>query len=612
MKRAAYTFWSLALALAAGAAFGQRAVTTKSGLRISDQSFGPEKWTHGTIEHRFLIENPSAFRRTVTLELPGERYASWQRGIGLLAGTVDIEAGGRATLSLVQPPLGVDGDSKFAVSEKGQKRETFFCQAKDFQGYSYEDSVSVLLSKSLSAEALSERIAACVSSEGGRRPPVGRRIRRPSPAGTVGALRLERDPSTWPASWLAYAAFDGCLLEASDYARMPEEVRAALRAYVAAGGAVTFLGAPAAPPGWCDPGEKWKPVTGETGLSEAAFGFGRVQVANAPSLSGLASNQVVALASVWAERKAPWSTDSHGYNGATYPFERCLAEIPVEGGSKVPVNLFLFTLLAFAVVAGPGAVLFAARGNRRIWLLAAVPALSLLFSVAIFAAALVAEGVTPYLRRQAVTLLDQTRRQAATLGALAVYAPTTLGRGLGFDRGTEVSPLSYSTSQDFKSIVWGRDQLFSDGWVRPRMASFFRLRRSEERAERLVVTERGNGEVEIVNALGAPVRRLLLCDGRGLLYRAEGVGPGEKRLLSSQEERPAAPAESDAVSGARALFQSGGLGWGLAQTLSGKAALQTPGARSYVAELDGCPFLENPLQGRKVKEQALALVAGRY
>jgi hypothetical protein len=433
------------------------------------------------------------------------------------------------------------------------------------------------------------------------------------------ALRLERDPAAWPENWLAFAGFDGCLLDAADYSRMPEEVRSGLRAYVAAGGAVTFLGAQEAPPDWCEPQGAWAPVARAPGVFETPFGFGRVQLLKASALAGLSSNQVVSLAAAWAERKAPWGGEPSGYHGPAiargYPGAATasvgyLSAIPVEGGTKEPVNLFLVTLFTFVLLAGPAAVFFAARANRRIWLLAIVPAVSLAFSAAIFAAALLAEGVTPYVRRQAVTLLDQTRRQAATLGALAVYAPAAIGRGLAFDRCTEVTPLPYGRSSDFRSIEWGREQLFDEGWIRPRMASFFRLRRSEERAERLVVTERGADAVEIVNALGAPVRRLLLNDGRGRVFSAENIAPGEKRLL--QAGAAAKAAQPEGFEKMRAMYQSESPGWGLAQAQDGKASLAQPGARTYVAELEGCPFLESPLRDRKVKEKSKSLVAGRF
>lgn len=611
MKRTgSFLVAGLSLLLAAGRAGAQHVHSTRGGLQIADLSFSPGQWTHGTVEHRFLIENPSQARRTVTIELPGERYGSWQNGVGSLSGTVSIEAGARATLSLIQPPIGLDGSAKFAVSEKGGKRETFSCGARDYQEYTPEEAVSVLLSRSLSAETLSEKVTAFLPSVTGGAP-----VRRPSkggvsrPPASVMALRFEREPEAWPENWLAYAGFDGCLVDVSEYGFMSEEARNGLRSYVAAGGSVTFLGGPA-PSGWVEPGGEWKPLREAPGLSETRLGFGRVQVLEEKFLSALTSNQVARLAATWTACKEPWNRDVSRHGGAAFSFSDCLSDIPVEGGSKVPVNLFLFTLLAFALAAGPGAVLFVGRTNRRIWLLALVPAISLLFSAAIFAAALMAEGVTPYVRRQAVTLLDQTRRQAATLGAMAVYAPTALGRGLGFDRGTEVTPLIYNRNSSFRSIIWGREQLFAEGWVTPRMAAFFRLRRSETRSERLVVSELGTDAIEIVNALGAPVRRLVLKDGRGRLYRAENVAPGEKRLLKAGEETK--DTKADAFEKTRDLYGCRPPGWGLAKALDGKAELSQPGSRSYVAELQGCPFLENPVGERKVKESAESLVAGRF
>ena len=622
MKRKAFFCARLALLLAAGQAAGQAAVTTQSGLTVTDLSFGPNDWTHGTVERRFLLENPSPARRTVTIELPGHTgRSSGYAGAGLhsLSGTVTLEAGAKAVLSLVQPAIALVGDATFAVEEKGAKRETFQSQAKDFQGYSSHNAASVLLSKGLSVERLTERLSAFAHAESGHL----HRSLKPGSAlpgvtrecvTSLQPLRLEREPAAWPSDWLAYAGFDGCMLALADYEKMPEEVRNGLRAYVAAGGQVTFLGAASAPPGWSEPDSVWRRVAGPD-FQETAYGFGRVQFLGVAELPSLSSNQVVSLVGSWVERRKPWAQavwfGRAGVSGR-YAFNKCMEEIPVQGGMKVSVNLFLFTLLAFVLLAGPGAVIYTCRANRRIWLLALVPAFSLVFSVAIFVFALLSEGVTPYVRRQAVTLLDQTRRQAVTLGALAVYAPAALGGGLEFDRCTEVTPLAYSGEQEFKSIVWGRCQHFAEGWVRPRIVAFFRVRRSEERSERLVVTERGEGGVEVVNALGAPIRRLRLRDSRGGTYGAENVAPGEKRVLTAQAQASAAKGKVPALEKVSSLYQSAAPGWELAPLLEVGAALPQPGPRSYVAVLDGCPFIENPLRYRKVKESAAALVAGRY
>jgi len=192
-----------------------------------------------------------------------------------------------------------------------------------------------------------------------------------------------------------------------------------------------------------------------------------------------------------------------------------------------------------------------------------------------------------------------------------VYAPVSLRGGLEFDLRTEVTPLLDGANQEDKSIVWGRCQHFQSDWVRPRMAAFFRVRRSEERAERLIVTEQGEGVVDVVNALGVPIRRLALRDSRGCVYRAETVAAGEKRVLSGRVSAEAV--KRPAYETVRDRFRtSQSPGWGITELVEEGAEALQPDARSYVAVLEGCPFIENPLGYCKVKETAKSVVAGRY
>lgn len=613
MKPSAQRIARLLFLLAAGQAAGQASVTTKSGLVVTDLSFGPNEWTHGTIEHRYLIENPSPQRRTVTVELPGKTYSGGgsEAGLRSLSGTVTVDAGAKAVLSMLQPPVECIGDSSFAVMEKGFPKETIPRRAKDFQTYSVQDAVSVLLSKGLSAERLAERLTAFAPAEG-HTPGYHNAVRRGSMTATQ-PLRLEREPAAWPSDWLAYAGFDGCMLAMADYEKMPVDVRTGLRSYVAAGGMVTFVGADAVPPGWSEADRGWIREAGALNERYTEYGFGKVQAPKTAELANITSNRAVGMMEAWLEREQPWRDPSGRYQarGFSYAFEQVIKDIPVQGGVQVPANIFLLVLLTFVLLAGPGAVIYACRTNRRIWLLGIVPAVSVAFSAAIFVFALLSEGVTPYVRRQAVTLLDQTRRQALTLGALAVYAPVTLRGGLEFDLRTEVTPLLYGANQESKSIVWGRCQHFQSDWVRPRMAAFFRVRRSEERAERLIVTEQGEGVVEVVNALAVPIRRLSLRDSRGCVYLSENVTPGEKRVLSGRVSAEAG--KPSAYEKVRSMYRASlSPGWGITALLETGAAALQPDARSYVAVLEGCPFIENPLGYCEVKETAQSLVAGRY
>jgi hypothetical protein len=602
------------LAALAGAA--QTTATTKSGVRVTETTVSPNHWTHGALPRRFEIENLSPERRTVAVELPAFAY-SGVNGIRSLSGSVEIEPGTRAVLTLTQPPVRLVGDDRFAVQVPKFKRETFRSHVNAFDESGYRLKPSLLLSRALSAERLKERLVECAPDEGRR----GRR--KTEFAGytrqdleSFTPVRLERDMAAWPAEWLDYSGFDGCLMTADEFAALPVAARRALGEYVAAGGTLTVAGPGTVEPEWPFAGPAWHEP--EPGVSERAFGFGRVARVAESDFRHLPTNSLARLAAVWNDSQKAWRRGIKVSGSGLVPARLlgsetdCMADIPVATDLRVPVNRLLALLLVFALAAGPGAVFVTARLDRRIWLLWIVPAFSLVFSLVSAVCVLLAEGVTPSVRRQAVTLLDQARRQAVTLGAVGVYAPLALSGGLEFDGGTEVTPLARGETRTQTRVVCAGRQRFESGWVVPRVPAWFRVRRSEGRSERLVVTEQADGAVEVVNALGAPVRRLVLRTRGGALYEAEGLAPGEKRALAA-----GADAGDRATERLREAYGTTSPGWGVAALAEevakkGWGKLGMPGRGAYLAVLDGCPFIENPVGERKVKASGEALVAGSY
>ena len=609
---------SILLLLAARAqTLAQGAQPLPGGLTLTDMTLAPQTWVHGMVERRFVIENPTARTLPVQITLPASTYSG--DGLSGLSQTVLANAGTRTLAMLHQPPVRQAGPNSIMVKVARHRPQEIRCQPVNFIDRNYYSStpLSLLVSKGLSAEELKARLVAIAplagpSSRHGYRS--AQELNRLSLDKVVSSLftreamaeikpvRFEGEGVAWPRHWLAYSAFDGCLIAAADYDQMPEEARRALRDYSAIGGHVAFLGMPALPEGW-ETGRQ--PGVGGDGRpgGAAGIGFGHAGAIGAAAFPSIASNELARLAAGWIETARPWLAPS----GST---AENLKAIPVAGNVRVPARSFLAILLVFALLAGPGAVLYTRRANRRLWLLAIVPGFSLLFSLAIVVYALLSEGITPSQHRQAVTLLDQARRHAATVGALGVYAPVSLRDGLQFDLGTEITPLSAVRSG---RIATGHGQHYTSGWVQPRMPAFFSLRRSETRAERLVVTGTATGVVEVVNALGAPILRLQLCDARGNLYETRGLAPGERRTLVSARTRP-----PGALAMVCQIRQPGQLaadaGWRLYE-LAGKLLDEkqnpfVPAADSYVAVLDGAPFLEDPLAYCRTKASARSIVVG--
>jgi hypothetical protein len=590
-------------------AVAQSAHKTKSGLLVRDMTLGPEAWYHGTTVHRFVVENPTDLRRIVTISMPDRNYG--RGGLESMTATVAVEGRSSASVAMPQPPVGFEGTHLFRVEERGTDPSSFNLEAEDFSGNRYYYGSgnillpTVLLSRSLSGE---EFVAAWHGQVEGMLKSAGQRS---EDASYFKPLRLMREPEAWPREWMDFSAFDGCFVAEEDYRRLAAETRGALMDYAAAGGTVVLVNMRTLPPEWT------ARLAGDTALDQTAaglqvgrFGFGHVALLEALDLQtwGGADVQNRLLACFEHARK-PWMPRT---SRGEFDMQDCLRDIPLGRDMDVPVNFFFFLLLAFAIVAGPVAVWLAAKHNRRIWLLWAVPAFGLLFSGAIFASILLVEGVTPTQRRQAITLLDQTTRQAVTIGAVGVYAPAALRDGLSFDYGTEIVPIRFGEEQGAR-IVFDQRQRYLD-WVPPRMAAFFRLRRSETRAERLVVERKDDGALEVVNALGAPIERLRLWDDAGVLHEAENVPPGARQTLRPVAQ-DASPAQSQDVYAwmREYAYAVQDPGWSFAIRDKGlRASGFAPAARTYIAHLADCPFLEKPLGDRKTKGTDAALVAGRY
>jgi hypothetical protein len=586
----------------------QSAQPLPDGLTLTDTTLAPQTWVHGMVERRFVIENPTTQTLPVQITLPASTYSG--DGLAGLSQTVLANAGTRTLATLHQPPVRQAGRNSILVKVGRHSPQQIGCQPVNAIDKNYYSStlLSLLVSKGLSAEKLKARLEATApgTASGSSHTSASElshlslnqvvaRMFTHEAMKELKPLRFEGGGEAWPRHWLAYSAFDGCLIAAADYEQMSEESRRALRDYAAIGGHVTFMDMPTLPEGW---------ETGvRPGLRRDGIGFGHAGTLPATDFTTIASNDMARLAAGWIETARPWLAAS----GTT---AELLKAIPVAGNVRVPARTFLAILLVFALLAGPGAVLYTRRANRRLWLLAIVPGFSLLFSLAIVAYALLSEGITPSQHRQAVTLLDQARRQAATVGALGVYAPVSLRDGLHFDLGTEITPLS---SVQSGRIATGRGQHFVSGWVKPRLPAFFTLRRSETRAERLVITGTATGVVEVVNALGAPLLRLQLCDARGNLYATRNLAPGERRTLVSARKRPPGalavacrirlPGQRAADSGWRFEELAGRL-------LDEKQNTFEPAVDSYVAVLDGAPLLDDPLAYCRTRASARSIVVG--
>jgi hypothetical protein len=395
-------------------------------------------------------------------------------------------------------------------------------------------------------------------------------------ADTVESLRAESPVSEWSENWLAYTPFDGVVLNSADLGALSPAVLGALGDYLSAGGNVILTGANNLPASW-HPTQKKNLAAGV----EYTVGFGHCFTFSSENPAALDPKSVQTLRETVRSAASYWQalpTDSGAANSA----------LPIVENLRIPTRSIVVIMLAFIIIIGPVNIYLLNRRKRRTWMLWTIPAISFATTLFVFAYSLLSEGITPDTRITGLTVLDQTSHRAATIGGTAFYCPLTPSGGLHFDFGTEATPLVPvgSGSGTSREVDWTQSQRFTRGWVSARVPAFFHLRKSETRRERIQVINE-NGKLQVLNGLGAEIKSLWLADLNGQIYQADNIAAGQKATLI--------------LSNTRVTNQSGPHAM---VTDVGFAAKTEPLnlvvdkfllPNSYIAELDGNPFIENAL-----------------
>src|SRR5262249_16343464 len=199
---------------------------------------------------------------------------------------------------------------------------------------------------------------------------------------------------------------------------------------------------------------------------------------------------------------------------------------------RVPIRGMVLIMFLFVVAIGPVNLLVLARLKRRTWLLWTVPAISFVTCLIVFTYSLLSEGVTPDVRTERFTVLDQVTRRAASVGTTAFYCPLTPSQGLFFEGETEATPLvglwDYRAGSE-RQMDWTRSQHLERGWITARVPAHFRLRKSALRRERIQLNY---ADRTVMNGLGARVQSLWLADSKGQIYTAREIAAGQTAHLS--------------------------------------------------------------------------------
>ncbi|HEX9986565.1 MAG TPA: hypothetical protein VGF69_25130 [Thermoanaerobaculia bacterium] len=393
-----------------------------------------------------------------------------------------------------------------------------------------------------------------------------------------GYVRAGTGAVDWSTSWLQYSRFGGVLLTVRDWELLAPPVREALLRWSYAGGVLAFAGpAPALP--------VVPPDRGKSRINFAPNGLGGIVLL--PEFDTTFDfNDMRGLRSFW-QRHIISSLETRS----------AVETLPLLPNQPLPATSMFSIMLVFAIVAGPVNLFVLARRNKRIWLFWTVPLLAIVASVIIVASLLINEGWVRVQRSRTLTLLDENRGEAATFGWTGVYS-TAAPERIRFANTTQVQvPDETETSE----ANWSEGQDLVS-WVRSRVPTYFVVRKSEARRERLTIRTEGSN-LTVVNGLGAPITRLLVATDDGTVYQTGKVPAGARAPL----ERTVLRTDTRAV--APDGFMQRPETWpGTIERFSQnpRSALH-PGM--YVAVLDGSPFLETVVE-RPTKLMAETVVVG--
>ncbi|HNV69926.1 MAG TPA: hypothetical protein PKO06_09525 [Candidatus Ozemobacteraceae bacterium] len=532
-------------------------------IAVSVESPVGTEFTHGYAEFRVSITNRSlSTAHDVKLTVPGNNYS---RETLTVTRTVNVAANSTTQVSLFQPCVAYMNDGMAVEIDGARQSEVVRANCLNQRSY-YGPFISVLISKSFQEDDFT--LEAKGTSSYNR---------------TFNLHRAESPVAEWSANWLGYSRFDGILLTRDEFDTAPVPVRTALWRYVEAGGTLTVTG------GAIDVPAEWRPYSRKDGAWEVTHvGFGKCFMTGSRDAPGLISETERTILDSW--------------NDSNYPFEQrkdiesANNVFKVVEGVEIPVRGLFLLMIGFAVLIGPVNLVVLSNWKKRIWILWTVPLFSFLTCIAVFLYSAFAEGWNAKARFEGVTILDETQHRAVTLGWAAYYATLTPGGGAHYNVDSDLMP-QWGRRGGYRSGVeravnmdWSRDQHLVFGWVVSRVPSHFAIRKNETRRERLTVSASDHAGMTVVNGLGAPIRSLYVAREDGIVFSGSDIPAGKEARLQPTSFTVGATARQ--MDYFRGSFTTDWLG------LPGRLTtdrLNFLRHNTYLAELDGCPFIEKGL-----------------
>jgi hypothetical protein len=244
------------------------------------------------------------------------------------------------------------------------------------------------------------------------------------------------------------------------------------------------------------------------------------------------------------------------------------ADLLVPGVGLAPVNEFRVLITLFVLGIGPLSYWLLMRANRLHLMLLIVPIIAAGLTSALFAYALVSDGLSTTVRVRSFTSLDQTTGEAATWARLSYYSGLAPSKGLTLPAEVTFYPIlpgwnetgDSATLGVARKLAWSADkQRLTGGWLRSRVPTQYLSVRARKSPYRLRLESQG-GQLKATNELETRILFVAAVDDNNNVYCSEAIDDGatvrlnpsthsevlkllRTRLLESQPEMPAALAD---------------------------------------------------------------------
>ena len=229
----------------------------------------------------------------------------------------------------------------------------------------------------------------------------------------------------------------------------------------------------------------------------------------------------------------------------------------IPGVGLAPVTGFRVLITLFVLGIGPLNYVLLRRWKSLHLLVVTVPLSAAAVTLALFAYAMVADGLGTRVRIRSFTQIDQRRGRAACWSRLSYYAGLAPFGGLRFPDDVAVIPLEYLPPEQesrTRELIWADDQWLSSGWLASRTPTQLITVRSRPTDLGLSIGESKDrpNKLLVSNRLGTPIRQLLVRakDGGyfwaadlavGTTADAEAIDPGDAQLRLQRTFRECEP-----------------------------------------------------------------------